>query len=236
MTVRAVGEPIVDLVGVNEQVVPDGDLGQLVLDRIGQDSTGRVAGIAQEQRLRPRRDRPFDRGRVEGKVVLKPGRHVDRRAAGEADRRQVGHVRRLVQDHLVAGIAGRPQGQVDRLRGADRDQDLAGRVIAHVVAPLEMDGQRAAQLECAVIAGVVGPTAAQAGDTGLDDSGWGVEIGLPHPQADHVVHRGQDVKEAADPRRRDGSDPLGQGALGQRSADGGRRWRLSGHAAEYTEA
>ena len=51
-------------------------------------------------------------------------------AAGEDDRRDVGDVRRLVEDHLVARVDRGPQGEVDRLRGADGDEDLGRRVVA----------------------------------------------------------------------------------------------------------
>jgi hypothetical protein len=64
VAVRAVGEPVVDLVAVHEQVVAAGDVGELLLDVVGEDRAGRVARVAQEQRLRPGRDRRLDRGRV----------------------------------------------------------------------------------------------------------------------------------------------------------------------------
>ena len=77
MAVRAVGEAVVDLVAVDEQVVALGDPGQLVLDRVRQDGAGGVAGVAQEQRLGPRRDRGLDGGGIEREVVLEAGRDVD---------------------------------------------------------------------------------------------------------------------------------------------------------------
>ena len=58
----AVGEPVVDLVAEDEQVVADGDVGERVLDLVGQDGAGRVARVAEEERLGPRRDRRLDRG------------------------------------------------------------------------------------------------------------------------------------------------------------------------------
>ena len=111
MAVRAVREPVVDLVAVDEQVVPLGDPRELLLDRVRQDGAGRVARVAEEQRLGPRRDRRLDGRRIEREVVLEAGRDVDGRAAGEHDRRHVGDVRRLVEDHLVARVA----------RGAERE-------------------------------------------------------------------------------------------------------------------
>ena len=60
VAVVAVGEPVVDLVAVDEQVVALGDAGQLVLDVVGQDRAGRVARVAEEEGLGPRRDRRLD--------------------------------------------------------------------------------------------------------------------------------------------------------------------------------
>jgi hypothetical protein len=138
MGVRAVGEAVVDLVAVDEEVVADGDRGQLVLDLGRQDGAGRVAGVAEEEGLRPGRDRRLDRRRVDREVVLEPGGHVDGRAAGEDDRRDVGDVRGLVEDDLVTGVAGRPQGEVDRLGRADGDEELPRRVVGHAVAPIQV--------------------------------------------------------------------------------------------------
>ena len=118
----------------------------------GEDGPGRVARIAEEQRLGPRRDGGLDRRRIEREVVLEAGRDMADDAAREHDRRDVGDVRRLVEDDLVARVAGRPEREVDRLRRADRDQELGRRVVADAVPALEMARQRAPQLERAVVA------------------------------------------------------------------------------------
>ena len=145
-------------------------------------------------------------------------------AAGEHDRRDVRDVRRLVEDHLVARVAGRPQGEIDRLRRADRDQQLGRGVVADAVAALEVVGERLPQLDRAVVRGVVGPAGVERPDAGGDDPLRRVEVGLPHPEADDVVHRREDVEEPADPRRRHGADALRERALGERRAG-----RLGGH-------
>ena len=105
MAIRPVGEPVVDLVAVDQQIVADGDLGDRIGHGIGQDGAGRVARVAQEERLRPRRDGRLDRRRVQREVVLEPGRDVAHDATGEHDRRHVGDVRRLMEDDLVARVA-----------------------------------------------------------------------------------------------------------------------------------
>ena len=130
MPVGAIGEPVVDLVAVDEQVVADRDVGEGVGDVVGEDGAGRVARIAEEERLGPWRDRGLDRRRVEREVVLEARRDVPDDAAGEDDRRDVGDVRRLVEDDLVTRVARRPEREVHRLRGADRDHDLGRRIVA----------------------------------------------------------------------------------------------------------
>ena len=82
-------------------------------------------------------------------------------AAGEHDRRHVRDVRRLVQDDLVPGVAGRAQREVDRLRRPDGDQQLALRVVLDAVQALEVGGERLAQLEGAEVRGVMRPALAQ---------------------------------------------------------------------------
>ena len=121
-----------------------------------------------------------------------------------------------MEDDLVAGVAGRSQREVQRLRGADRDEDLGRRVVADAVAAVQVGGEGAAQLDRPVVAGVVRATLAQRLDAGLDDDPRRIEVGLADPEADDVVHRGHDVEEAADARWRHRPDALGQGALGQR--------------------
>ena len=123
-----------------------------------------------------------------------------------------------MQDHLVARIAGRPEGEVDRLGGADRDQDFAGRIVLDAVAPLQMIRESAAQFDSPVVGGVVGPSAAEAGDARLDDRLGSIEVGLPDAQADDVLHRGQDVEEAANARWRNRAHALGQCPVGQWAA------------------
>ncbi len=221
MPVAAVGKAVVDLVAVDEQVVALGDAGELVLHVVVEDGAGRVGGVAQEQRLRLRRDRGLDSRGIQREVVIEARRHVHDGPAREHDRRHVCDVAGLVEDDLVAGIAGRAEGQVHGLRRADRDQDLARRVVADAVEPLQVIRQGPPQLDGPVVRGVVGAALAQALDAGLDDVAGRVEVGLADTEADDVVHRCRDVEEAPDTGRRDGMDPLRQGTLGKRGASGG---------------
>ncbi len=220
VAIRSIGEPVVDLVAVDEQVVALCDPGQLVLDVVVEDGTGRVGRVAQEQGLRPRRDRCFDGGRIQREVVVEGRRHVDDGAACEHDRRNVGDVGGLVEDDLVARIARRTEGQVDGLRGPDGDQNLLGRVVADAVQAVEVVRECAAQLDRPVVGRVVRAALAEALDARLDDLPGSVEIRLSHTEADDVVHRCRDVEEAPDARRGYRVDALGEGTLGKRGTSG----------------
>src|SRR6185369_6818509 len=165
-------------------------------------------------------------------VVLEAGRDVDDGAPGEDHRRGVRDIRWLVEDDLVARVAGRPQGEVDRLGRADRDQQLGGGIVGHSVPAFQVRRERPAQLDRAVVARVMGPPRVERSDAGGDDPLGRVEVGLPHPEADDVVHRCEDVEEAPDPGRWHGPDAFRQRALGERPAGGrrrfGERWTRGG--------
>src|SRR4029078_405353 len=62
---------------------------------------------------------------------------------------------------------------------------------------------------------IVRPSRVERTDARGDDSLGRVEVGLPHPEADHVVHRREDVEEAPDPRRGNLPDAFGEGTLGE---------------------
>ncbi len=218
--VAAIGEAVVDLVRVDEQVVRDRDPRELVLDRFGQDGPGRVAWEAQEQRLGARRHRGGHRSRIQREVVLEPRRDVPHHPAGEDHRRDVGDVRGLVEDHLVTRVDRRSKRQVDRLGGPDRHEDLRCRVVADAVPPRQVLGDGDPKLQRPVVAGVVGPFRAKRGDPRFDHLLRGREVRLPHPEADHVVHRRRDVEEAANAGRGHRPDARGERAFRQRDVRG----------------
>src|SRR3954465_3403268 len=110
MPIRAVGKPVVDLIAVDEEIVPYGDVGEGVLDVVGKDGPGRVARIAEEERLGPWRDHRLHRCGVKGKVVLEAGRDMADDAASEPHGGHVRDIRRLVEDRLVARVTCRAEG------------------------------------------------------------------------------------------------------------------------------
>ena len=128
--VRAVGQPVVDLVAVDEEVVADGDRRDLVLDlgRAGR----RRSGCTGSRGRSPSSAGVIAASSAAGSSAKSSSKRVGTwtdDAAGEDDRGHVRHVRGLVEDDLVTGIAGGAKGEVDRLRGAHGDQQLgrAGR-------------------------------------------------------------------------------------------------------------
>jgi hypothetical protein len=73
----------------------------------------------------------------------------------------------------------------DRLAPGD-DHDLIGRDI-YVAAAADVIGNRLAQLRQSGGRAVVGPPGVQGTRRGLDDVGWGVEIGLSDFQMDNAL-------------------------------------------------
>ena len=89
MPVAAVDETVVDLVADHEQVVALGDLGDRPQLLLGEDRTGRIAWVAQEEDLGPRGDRGFRLGWVELETVsaLRRDQDGDPRRSGTIDGR-----------------------------------------------------------------------------------------------------------------------------------------------------
>ena len=84
-----VDEPVVDLVAVDEKVVPDGNAGDLVLSLGRQDRTRGITRVVDQDGLGPRRDRRLDLGRIEREVLIDGRRNADGDSAGEDDARPV---------------------------------------------------------------------------------------------------------------------------------------------------
>jgi hypothetical protein len=101
-----------------------------------------------------------------------------------------------MQDDLITGVAGGAEREVKRLGRTDRDEDLVRRVVSHAVPTLQVVGQREPQLDRPVVARVVRAPFTQRFHPGLDDHPRRVEVRLPDPQADDVVHGRGDVEEA----------------------------------------
>ena len=93
------------------------------------DATRRIRREIQRNHLRPRRDRLLHILRHQRKLVFFTRLHHHRHTVGHLDARRIAHVARLMIDYFVSRIQHRPEGDVERLRHADGDEDLRLRVI-----------------------------------------------------------------------------------------------------------
>ena len=200
---RVVGQLGVDLVGDDDQVALAGEGGDVLQVRPAHDGAGRVVREVEHQHLGAWRDLGFQHGAREAKAVLGARLDRHRHAVREEDRRAIGDVARLVVKHLVARVEQRPQRQVQRLADADRDEHLVVRVVFGAEVLADVAGQRAAQVEVAEVAGVMRRAAFEREDGGFAHVPGRVEVRLADAQADHVLHRRDDVEEVADARARD---------------------------------
>ena len=119
-----VDKAVIDLVADHHQVPSDGDLGERLAGRFVEGGPRWVCWVAQEERLGSHRG-CIHRVSVEAPVIARACRHRNSGATRKDDRREVGNVGRLWQHDAVTRTDDAAHGKVDRLRGADRDDDLA---------------------------------------------------------------------------------------------------------------
>jgi len=104
----------IDLVGQHEEVMTDGELGDPLDVRGGQDAARRVGRRVDDEELRLRCDERGELADVEPELVLHPDRDRYGCAADEARERFVDRIARIRHDDLVAGI---DEGE-DRVRSS----------------------------------------------------------------------------------------------------------------------
>ena len=218
--VRAgVGEPVVDLVGDEVEVVLLGERHQRLERGAGLHGAGRVGRRPDQDGLGTCRDRGGHRGGVDGEIVLPGRRHPHRDAAGEPHTRLVGDVAGLGDDHFVAGVEQHPQREVQPFGHPGGDEALAVPGVVGAVALGEVCADQAAQGGKPGVGRVGGVAVLEGVDPGLADAPGSDEIRLTHAEGDHVVHLGGDVEEPPDPRRWTGGDDaveLPHGVTGSR--------------------
>ena len=125
-----VDESVINLVANHHQVPCHRNLGERLAGRFVEGGPRWICWVAKEERLRAGR-RPINGLSVEAPVIARACRHRNSGATRKDDRREIGNVRRLWQHDAVARTDDAAHGKVDRLRGADRDDDLALWVVAH---------------------------------------------------------------------------------------------------------
>ena len=182
---------LVDLVGDDQEVGRDRDLGDRRQFGRTQHGAGRIVRRVQHQRPGARCDRTPQRVDVEREAAaVGHQRHHDPLGAGHRHHRRVGVVERLDQDHLGAGLDQTEHGRGDRLGGADGDQHLGRRVVGDVVLPLALSGDRLPQRRNADARRVL-----------VDAVGDGVLGGLEHGRRAVLVGESLAQVHRADARR-----------------------------------
>ena len=148
--------------------------------------------------------------RGEFELVLHPGGQGDRDAARHLGQRGIAHKAGLGDEHFLARVDQRADGVVDRLRTADRDQDLFIRIIAQLILAAGQSGDLAAQLSQAPVGGIKGLAFLQRLDACAADLPGGFKVGLTDTKRDRLGHGGNHIKEFADARGFDLLDAVGE--------------------------
>ena len=125
-----VDESVIDLVADYHQVACHGDLGERLARWLVEGGPGWIRWVAKEEGLRAGGCGVYGIG-VQAPVITSARRHWNDGAARKDDSGEVGNVRRLWQHNVIARTDDPANGEVDRLRGTDRDDDLALWVVAH---------------------------------------------------------------------------------------------------------
>ena len=194
----AIGELCVDLVGDHHDVRAPQHLGDGLQVLPAHNAAGGVVGEGQHQDLGPGGDGGAQLLGRKAEFVFRLGLHIDRSAPRHAGQRTVAHKGGHRHDDLVPGVHHTPQRQVDALASAHGDDDLAGKVIPELEAPLQVGGDLPPQLGHAGVGGIFGKALLQRVDARVPDVPGGDEIRLADPQGDGVLHLLQDVEELSD--------------------------------------
>ena len=198
--VRAVVEPLVDLVREQPEVVPAREVEQAVLLLVGRDPAERVRRRRVEQQPRARRDGGLERVEVDDVALADEN-------VGDLDRRRVrqpddgGAVRpgRRQAERLVARIEQRADAQVQRLHAGGGDDDLRAGIELDVVQAAVLTGERLAQRRQARVLRVVRePVRERPRCRILDESGRG-QGRLAEVEPQHVRHGHGHLGDLPDP-------------------------------------
>ncbi len=186
-----VGEVLVDLVGDDQEVAGDGELGDGGQLFAGEDHAGGVVGGVEQQQAGAGPDGVGEGVEVGAEVGGAEG-EGDPLGSGHGDAGGVGVVEGLEGDDLVARLQEGEHGRGDRLGGAGGDQDFAVGVEGQAVpAPLVL-GDCLAQLGDALTGRVLVAAAVHDGaGGGLGDLRGAVGVGEALPEVDGAGARGQ---------------------------------------------
>ena len=200
------GELGVDLVGSDQQVLLDGELGDgLELGAIG-GAAGRVGREVQDEQLAAGLPGGAQGGRIERELVGGDGADRDGLGVAERDARSVAHVAGLVVEDLVAGVERRAQEDIERLGDADGPEDLGLGIVFRTVITGDVARDLLAELLGAAVVRVGSATLLKRSDRGLADMIRRDEVRLADAERDRVLHLGDDGEEIADARLGQGRD------------------------------
>ena len=121
-----VDDPAVDLVGQDDEIVAQRELGDPDDVLAGEQAAGRVGRRVQDEHPGPLRDERLELVQVGPELVLHPDRQRHDGPAGEPGHRLVDRVAGVRDDDLVARLDEREHRVVHDRLGAGRDDDVVG--------------------------------------------------------------------------------------------------------------
>ena len=148
-----VENPVVDLVGHQQQAVLLRDRHDPLQQRARIVGAGRVVGVDQHDRARARGHQRFDLVRIGEEPILRAAAVVHRSAVVEDGGRRPQRIVGRGQQHLVARIEQRAQRDVDQLAHAIAHEHALGRGVGRAARLVER-GDRFARLGQALLVGI----------------------------------------------------------------------------------
>ena len=196
----------VDLVGSDQQVLLDGELGDgLELGAVG-GAAGRIGREVQDQQLAAGLPGGAEGGRIERELVGGDGADRDGLGVAERDAGSVAHVAGLVVKDLIAGVQHGAQEDIEGFGDADGAEDLGLGVVFRSVVTGDVAGDLFAELLGAAVIRIGRAALLQGSDRGLAYVVRRDEVRLTDAERHRVLHFGDDGEEVADARLGQGRD------------------------------
>ena len=141
----------VDLVGSDQEILLDGELGDgLELGAVG-GTAGRVRREVQNEQLATRLPGGAEGGRIKRKLVGGHSANRDGFGVAERDARRIAHIAGLVVEHLVAGVQGRAEQDIEGFGNADGAEDFGLGIVFRAVVFGDVAGDLLAELLSAAV-------------------------------------------------------------------------------------
>ena len=177
---------LVDFVSENKQVVVLlDDLGQSLQLILAIDAAGRIAGRAEDEQTRLRRNGGLQLLGRHLEVLFETSLHNDGIATSQQHHLGIAHPVRSGNNDLIARIDQCHDGVADALLGTVRNQNL-GRGVAQVVLALQLAGDGLTQVGIAGNGRILRVVLVDSQLGGLFDVVGGVEVGLADAHVNHV--------------------------------------------------